>query len=241
MPGPRWASGLVFKNVLAHDAFLGVLKDFQNSSKILSCLGDLLPERWFGLGVQEGILEKWRFNDAGSAALTSAPWLKPGPWPPDLQFPRIRQRSGVAVAGSRPQLWLRQEPVPAPPICVIGHLFLQGALPDPPSQNSHASRASNFVRFQRVPEDRSWRGRGPMMLMMLAPCASIISTMGVSFLHWGMWGLPAHRQALRNSLFTLPALPAPRRSPNVDPNTKILIGLRKKINLILGNIQNPKH
>ena len=49
MPGPRKASGLVFKNVLAHG---------------------------FGLGVQKGPLEKRRSNDAGLAALTSAPW----PW-----------------------------------------------------------------------------------------------------------------------------------------------------------------
>ena len=58
-----------------------------------------------------------------------------------------------------------------------------------------------------------------MMLMMLAPCASIISIIQGEFLHETVRGgergtrTYAHWRPLHNFLFTLPAVPAPGRSP----------------------------
>ena len=77
--GPR---RLVFKTAHAHDADFGDTKILQKSVPIVGIRCFSACEFWSGFGRGSGkALEKRRSNDAGSAALTSAPWLTPGPWP----------------------------------------------------------------------------------------------------------------------------------------------------------------
>ena len=79
-PGPDRPRVLLFNNVRAvpkdpkipQKSFRAVGICFWNSCKC---------ELGLGVGCGRPPLEKRRSNDAGWAALTSAPWLKPGPWP----------------------------------------------------------------------------------------------------------------------------------------------------------------
>ena len=85
----KWCSGpdgprrLVFKTVRAHDAhfggFNGPPKCFKNPSVPLGFASKTMSVlEWCWKGVRGGPLEKRRSNDAGSAALASAPWQSQG-------------------------------------------------------------------------------------------------------------------------------------------------------------------
>ena len=85
----KWCSGpdgprrLVFKTVCADDAHfegLGTPKMLQKSFRAAGIRFQNPCQFWsdLGRGVREGPLEKRRSNDAGSAALASAPWQSQG-------------------------------------------------------------------------------------------------------------------------------------------------------------------
>ena len=139
MLGPRWLQRLVFKNVRAHDAFLGV------------------PEKWFG-GHQK-ILEKF-FRAVGirfwsACEFRSSFGVGCGRGPGRNRGPMMHGGNKLAT-GTPPLIRpCRRGPGRSPCLevflntgwrrlffrCIIGPPFLPGPLPDPiprPLQNSHA-------------------------------------------------------------------------------------------------------